>query len=54
MEACDHDVILLHKILYLVGGTGLLAEFKWWESTIDQKMIAVQRSLYAPTPLNLI
>jgi hypothetical protein len=28
MEPSDHDKIVLHEILYSIGGMGLLAEWK--------------------------
>jgi hypothetical protein len=54
MEPSDQDKIPLCKTLYFVGGTGLLAEWRTWEDTTDQKMVAVQESTYAPTPLSFI
>jgi hypothetical protein len=39
---------------YFVGGTGLLAEWKNGECTVDQKMVAVQELPFAPTPLILM
>jgi hypothetical protein len=53
MEPSDHDVILLHVIPYFIECMGLLAEWKRWGCTIDQKMAAVQGS-HLPTLLNLI
>jgi hypothetical protein len=50
IEQSDRDRIALCKVLYFVGGTGLLAE---WKCTIDQKMVAVQGSPCAPIRLIL-
>jgi hypothetical protein len=40
MERSDYDEIPLCKILYFVGGTGLLAECRRWGRVKDQKMVA--------------
>jgi hypothetical protein len=39
-----NQVTTLRKILYFIGGTGLLAEWERWGCTIDQKMVEVQGS----------
>jgi hypothetical protein len=54
MKPSDYDKIPLSKILYFVGGMGLLAEWKRWGMNNRPKMIAVQGSLYAPIQFNLI
>jgi hypothetical protein len=38
-------------VIYFVRGTGLLAEESRWGRGIDQKMVAVQGSPFAPTLL---
>jgi hypothetical protein len=48
MEPNNHGKILLCKILYFIGGTGLMVERK-----IDQKMVAVQGFPCMPTLLIL-
>jgi hypothetical protein len=54
VEASDYDEIQLCKMLYFICGMGLLAERSRWECTIDQKLVAVQGSPYAPTSLILL
>jgi hypothetical protein len=48
MEPSNHDMIPLYKILYFIAGTGLLAEWKRWGCTIDEKMVTVQGTLICP------
>jgi hypothetical protein len=54
MEPSDDDKIPLCEILYFVGSRGLLVELSRCGCPIDQKMVAVQGSLYAPTQLTFI
>jgi hypothetical protein len=50
----DHDEIPLCKILSFTEGRGLPEECKRWECTVDIKMVAMQRSLYTPTPTQCV
>jgi hypothetical protein len=54
MKPSERDKILLCKVMYFVGGTGLRAEWESWGCKIDHKMIAVQGSPYEPTTLMFI
>jgi hypothetical protein len=44
----DNDKILLCRILYFMGGMGLLADWREWGCTKAQAMVMVQRSVRCP------
>jgi hypothetical protein len=48
MKPGDLYEILLRKIPYFMGGTGLLADRRIWGCTKDQEMVAVQGSVSHP------
>jgi hypothetical protein len=54
MEPSDYDEMPLCKILCFVRCMGLLAEYRGWGLTLDQKVVAVHGSPCLPTPCILI